>query len=168
LEKKMIRSVTAAALLAALVTPALAENTQFGEAGAWAILKDGDRFDNCFAEAQFSDGVLLRMGLLDDAKKSFVGVFNSAWTQFEEGSTYPVAVAVDGKAFEAELIESVSGRKVGDLHGAEVTLKDPGLLEAVAAGKSLTFMSDGAEMVTVGLDGSAAALEQVVACQATR
>jgi hypothetical protein len=29
-------------------------------------------------------------------------------------------------------------------------------------------MSEGSEMVTVGLDGSAAALEQVVACQATR
>jgi hypothetical protein len=79
-----------------------------------------------------------------------------------------VAVAVDGKGFDAALIESVYGRKVGDLHGAEVTLKDPALLEAVAAGQSLTFMSDGGEMVTVGLDGSAAALEQVVACQATR
>lgn len=164
----MIRCTTAAALLAVLALPALAENVPFSEAGAWAILKDGDRSDNCFAEAQFSDGVLLRMGFLDDAKKGFVGVFNGAWTQFEKGTTYPVAVAVDGKAFEAVLIESVYGRKVDDLRGAEVTFKEPALLEAVAAGKSLTFMSEGSEVVTVGLDGSAAALEQVVACQATR
>jgi hypothetical protein len=97
-----------------------------------------------------------------------IGAASGAWTQFEEGTTYPVAVAVDGKAFEAVLIESVYGCKVGDLRGAEVTFKEPALLEAVAAGKSLTFMSEGSEMVTVGLDGSAAALEQVGACQATR
>jgi hypothetical protein len=164
----MMRRTTAAALFAVVALPVLAENVPFGEAGAWAILKDGDRSDNCFAQAQFADGVLLRMGLLDDAKKGFVGIFNGAWSQFEDGKTYPVAVAVDGRSFDAMMIESVHGRKVGDLHGAEITFKEPALLEAVAAGQSLTFVSEGSEMVTVGLDGSAAALEQVVACQATR
>lgn len=73
-----------------------------------------------------------------------------------------------GKGFEGMELDKVAGREAGDFHGAEIVFKDPIYLEILTAGNSLTFMSDGTEMETVGLDGSSAALEQVVACQAKK
>ena len=150
------------ALGAALATPALAVDlTQWGTSGDWVILQDPNHGNDCLAQSTFSDGSMLRMGFQDKGKKGFLATFNPVWKEFKLDHKYPVAYLLDQDLFEGE----ARGVEADGLPGAQVHFEDVNFLVDLAKRETLTFLSDGAEIVKIGLKGSDDALKQVIACQ---
>ena len=159
--KKMISTF---AMVLALATPALAVDlTQWGTSGDWVILQDPNHGNDCLAQVTYSDGSMLRMGFQDKGKKGFLATFNPAWKEFKIDRKYPVAYMLDQDLFDGE----ARGVEAGGMPGAQVHYEDVDFLVDLAKRETLTFMSNGAEIVKIGLKGSDDALKQVIACQET-
>lgn len=152
------------ALLAALVaTPVYAVDlVSWGTSGAWTIFQDPNNGNSCLAQAQLSDGSIIRMGFQDKGKKGFLANFNPAWKEFKIDRKYPVTYMLDADTFEAE----AHGKEVAGMPGAEIHFEDINLLVDLATKNTMTFMYGGAEIVKIDLKGSKDAMTQVVACQA--
>jgi hypothetical protein len=150
------------ALGLAMATPALAvELTEWGTSGDWVILQDPNHGNDCLAQVSYSDGSMLRMGFQDKGKKGFLATFNTAWKEFKLDHRYPVTYMLDQDLFEGE----ARGVDAGGVPGAQVHFEDVNFLVDLAKRETLTFMSNGAEVVKISLKGSDEALKQVLACQ---
>lgn len=161
-ENEMKTTMTFLAVSLALATPLHAlDLTQWGTSGDWVILQDPNHGNDCLAQATFSDGSMLRMGFQDKGKKGFLATFNPAWKEFQPDRTYPVSYMLDTDRFEGE----ARGVEAGGMPGAQVYYENVDFLVDLAKRETLTFMSNGAEVVKIGLKGSADALTQVLACQ---
>lgn len=153
------------AMTLALSSPLFAlDLTQWGTSGDWVILQDPNHGNDCLAQATFSDGSMVRMGFVDRGRKGFLATFNPAWKEFKLDRNYPVTYMLDQDVFEGE----ARGVEAGGMPGAQVHYEDINFLVDLAMRDSLTFMSNGAEVVKIGLKGSEDALKQVIACQETQ
>ncbi|PZQ99709.1 MAG: hypothetical protein DI533_03375 [Cereibacter sphaeroides] len=153
------------ALCFVLAAPALAlDLTQWGTSGDWVILQDPDHDNACLGQASFSDGSLLRMGFEDKGKKGFLATVNPAWKDFKLDHKYPVTYLLDDDLFETE----ARGVEVNGMRGARIRFEDIDLIVDLATKNTLTFMSEGVEMVKIDLKGSDDAMKQVIACQAAQ
>lgn len=147
----------------AAASPVMAlDLVQWGTAGAWVILKDPNKDNACLAQAELSDGTLVRIGLEDKGKKGFLGTFNAGWKEFKIDRKYPVSYTLDDASFEGE----AWGKEVNGLPGAQVSYENVDFLVDLAKKRVLTFSYEGAEVVKIDLTGSDEAIKQMLACQA--
>ncbi len=161
----MKKTLAALAMTVALSSPLYAlDLTEWGTSGDWVILQDPNHDNDCLAQATFTDGSLVRMGLVDSGKKGFLATFNPAWKEFKLDRKYPVTYMLDADTFEGE----ARGVEANGMPGAEVHYENIDFLVDLAMRESMTFMSNGAEVVKIGLKGSEEAWKQVLVCQAEK
>ena len=86
------------------VVPALAEDlVQWGESGAWTILRDPNHGNGCLVQTALSDGSYLRIGFEKKGDgKGYIASFNPAWAAIESGKKYEVAVTFGEGSFIGE------------------------------------------------------------------
>jgi hypothetical protein len=146
----------------ALSGPTFAGQKLFDTNGMSNMFMDGAGFGNCLAEDHYAEGTLMWVRFLDDRSMSSVSLFNADWTRYEEGEEGPVNFSLDDAAAQGDVYH----RRIEGLHGADIVIEGLLLLDAIAPPSTLSLILQGATVASVGLDGSAAALEKVIACQA--
>lgn len=145
------------------VVPALAEDlVQWGESGAWTILRDPNHGNGCLVQTALSDGSYLRIGFEKKGDgKGYIASFNPAWAPIEKGKKYEVAVTFGEGSFVGE----GKGAMMGDMPGIEAKSDSIDLLIALAKEKTVNLSANGGPGLDVALDGSLDALNKALECQ---
>jgi hypothetical protein len=157
--KKFFAPILLGTLLAA---PAYAVDLQpWGEVDAWTVLTDPNHRDGCATETGYSDGTYFRMGFIHKGKKAYIATFSPAWAQIDHNKKFPVEIALDADTFEG----TAHRVKLNGVHGAKIKFDNPEFLTDIANKNKMTISTNGTQVVSIGLKGSKAALEQTIVCQ---
>ncbi|MDT8857717.1 hypothetical protein RNZ50_22255 [Paracoccaceae bacterium Fryx2] len=152
----------AALLLSALATPVLAQGlVAWDTTAGWDVLIDPSLGNGCLIQSEFTDGSVVRIGFDLTEGMGYVTAFNEAWGAIEEGKTYPVSFTLDSEEYEAE----AKGIYLEGVPGADIYFDNEEFLFDIAARQTMVLSHDGAEVMSIDLTGSAAALTDAIACQ---
>lgn len=156
--KPLFASITVVMIAAG--PSAAADLIPWGEAGAWKIYVDPEHANGCLTEVVFDDGTFLRLGFRDHEKKAFLSSYHPGWKAFKPELPYRIAYMIDDTLFEGE----GRGIKKDDVHGIHLSFDNPDFLYELAKGKTLTFLSEKVEVVSVDLTGSYEAVSKTAQC----
>ena len=149
------------ALGATATTAAAQELIPWGASDFWTIQIDPTLGNGCLAQGEFVDGSVVRIGLDRNNGVGYVTAFNEAWDGIEEGAMYPITFSLDGELFDGE----ARGIYLNDVPGADIEFVNVDFFMGIAARQTMTLLSEGEEVMSIDLTGTAAALEAVVQCQ---
>lgn len=133
----------------------------YGEAGGWEVLIDPSLGNGCFLISEFEDGSVVRIGFDRTAGNGYVIAFNEGWGDIVEGQQYPVSFMLDDQQYDGTAV----GMSLSGLPGAMITFDNVDFLADLAMRQTMSLSNEGAEVMVIDLTGSAAAIEQTIACQ---
>ncbi|QEW20012.1 hypothetical protein LA6_002205 [Marinibacterium anthonyi] len=157
------KSMTAAAaLLAVVATTASAQDMEaWKTVGDWNITIDANAGNGCVMSKEYDNGILLQFGLLPLRDGGFFAAYNKDWTFIEEGKDAPVSFLFEGIEFTG----GSEGYITGPWYGGFAFTNNPALVYEFAKKKQMTVTAGDNPPVTLSLDGTLAATEELVACQ---
>ncbi len=158
MKKQLIISATLALIAASAQAQSL---RHWGEAGGWDVMIDPTLGDGCLIQAAYQDGSVVRIGFDRDQGMGYVATFNYDWGDIEEGAQYDVEFALDGENYSGV----ATGIYLEDLPGADIYFDNPDFLFAIAEKYTMTLYHDGAEVMSIDLDGTYVGLEAAIQCQ---
>lgn len=159
-----MKSIAAAACVAALTVPASASAAQleyWGEAGGWDVLVDPSLGYGCLIQAEYTNGVVVRIGFDLNEGAGYLTAFHGNWGDIEEGAEYDIAFDVDGQVYEGV----AQGIYLNGVPGADIYFDNPDFLWDIAAKYTLTLYNENGEVMAIDLGGTMAALEEAMDCQ---
>jgi hypothetical protein len=133
----------------------------YGEAGGWEVLIDPSLGNGCFLISEFEDGSVVRIGFDRTAGNGYVIAFNEGWGDIVEGQEYPVSFMLDDQQYDGIAM----GMSLSGLPGAMITFDNVDFLADLAMRQTMSLSNEGGEVMVIDLTGSAAAIEQTIACQ---
>lgn len=133
----------------------------YGEAGGWEVLIDPSLGNGCFLISEFEDGSVVRIGFDRTAGNGYVIAFNEGWGDIVEGQEYPVSFMLDDQQYDG----TAMGMSLSGLPGAMITFDNVDFLADLAMRQTMSLSNEGGEVMVIDLTGSAAAIEQTIACQ---
>lgn len=148
-------------LAVAPVVASAAETEEWGMSGDWEILVDRTLNNSCFTYIEYEGGTILRMGIDKTEDNYYLMMFNPDWTDIEKGEKIKSTLYLDNEPWQAEWI----GIWWDDLPGVEVSSDSVGFIEDFVKRQSLRIVHQGEEIDHLSLEGSAAALLNVLQCQ---
>lgn len=158
-----IRKICAAAAVALGVASGAGaqELVQWGQAGGWDILVDPSLGNGCLIQAEYTNGVLVRIGFDLEGGVGYVTAFHDNWGDIVEGETYDVGFDLDGEYYEGV----ARGLYLNGVPGADIEFDNPDFLWDIAARQTLTLYNAHGEVMAIDLSGTMVALEGVIDCQ---
>jgi hypothetical protein len=152
-------------VLAALLAGAGAVPAQtldyWGEAGGWDVLIDPSLGNGCLIQAEYDNGVTVRIGFDMVQEMGYVTAFNEAWGDIVEGQSYPVAFDLDGEQYEGEAV----GLYLNGVPGADILFDSTDFLWDIAAKQTMTLYNENGEVMTIDLTGTMVGLDAALQCQ---
>lgn len=152
-----------AAACAALLVPAAQaqELVYWDEVGGWDILVDPSLGNGCLIQAEFTNGVLVRIGFDPDAGGGYVTAFHDNWGDIIEGETYDIGFDLDGQ----EYLGVARGMYLDGVPGADIMFDNPDFLFDIAARQTMTLFNENGEVMSIDLTGTMVALDATLDCQ---
>ena len=154
-----------AMLTAAFAGPAVGQESgtaKWGQVGGWRIAVDRTGGNSCFAVQRYDDGTSLLLGLGPKDGGLYFLLGNTAWPSLQAGKNYRMKFVFDNrKDFEGEMAAVAFGGKI--ILAAAGIRAD--LAASFMAGDSLRLYHRDAEVASLSLRDTDAALLQVMACQ---
>ncbi|QIZ82553.1 hypothetical protein HFZ77_11045 [Thalassovita gelatinovora] len=148
------------ALTAPVMAPA-ADLEYWGEAGGWDIMIDPTLGNGCLIQAEYDNGVLVRIGFDLNEESAYLTAFHDNWGGIEEGAQYDISFDLDGQSYEGE----ATGIYLNGMPGADIYFDSEDFLWDLASKYTLTLYNDNGEVMSIELGGSMVALEEAIACQ---
>lgn len=154
--------VAAAVIGAGLSGAAIAQELVYWDAaGGWDILVDPTLGNGCLIQAEYTNGVLVRVGFDMDAGVGYVTAFHDNWGDIVEGESYDVGFDLDGEYYEGV----ARGMYLNGVPGADIEFDSPDFLWDIAARQTLTLFNENGEVMAIDLTGTMVALEGAMDCQ---
>lgn len=152
--------VVAAALAAG---PAAAQDTeQWGTARGWDVRVDSSMGDGCFVLAGFEDGTVFRLGFDRTDDSAYLMVGNDDWSSIEEGKDYALEIRMDRAApWEAP----ATGVRLDGSPFLFIPLDEADFVDEFMRKHTLAIDYDGTAVAHLSLEGSSAAIVEMVECQ---
>ena len=133
----------------------------WGQSGNWDILVDPSLGNGCLIQAEFQDGSLVRIGFDRNTDQGYVTAFNDNWGDIQAGTEYPITYDIDNQTYEG----TATGIILNGVPGADVYFEDYDFVIDIALKHTMTLSHDGAEVMSIDLTGTHAALEGALECQ---
>lgn len=155
-----IATIAATALL--LATPAHADDVvAWKTVGTWQVLVDTTAGNGCFVTT-FIDSTAVRIGFTPATGTLHFVFANTAWQFFEPGSIYLIEFHLDQRTpWTAQATAFISG----GVPALAAPANNPELFHDVARSAKLVLRYEQRELARLSLDGSAAALSEMLSCQ---
>lgn len=157
----LYRSVVAGLLL--FTSPAFGSELEpWGEAGGWDILIDPTTGNGCLMEKTFEDETLVQIGTVPSRQGGFLGVYNPAWGDIEDGTEGVVRIDFGDALFEG----AVQGKILNGVPGGYAFFDNPNFVDEFAKRNSLTVTGKkSGHSAEISLKGTTKALAAVRSCQ---
>ncbi|MDF1802506.1 hypothetical protein [Thalassovita sp.] len=157
-----LAAAIAASLTVSAGTPALAQELVYwGSGGGWDILVDPTLGNGCLIQAEYQNGVLVRVGFDLNEGAGYLTAFHENWGDIVEGESYGVAFDLDGQSYDGV----AQGIYLNDVPGADIYFDNPDFLWDIAARQTLTLYNEYGEVMAIDLTGTMVALEGAMECQ---
>jgi len=127
----------------------------------WDIMVDPTIGNGCLIAADYEDGSNVRIGFDVTNDTAYVLALNSGWEGVVADETYAVSFDLDGAEYEGEAM----GLFVGDMPGVDIAFDNMDFLQSLTEATTMTLYHDDAEVMSIDLTGSGAALLAAVECQ---
>lgn len=152
-----------AALCAAFFAPAaMAQELVYWDgAGGWDILVDPSLGNGCLIQAEFTNGIVVRVGFDRIEGGGYVTAFHDNWGDIEEGASYDILFDLDGQTYEGV----ARGLYLADVPGADIYFDNPDFLFDIAARQTMTLFNEYGEVMAIDLTGTMVALDAALTCQ---
>ncbi|MCC5976121.1 MAG: hypothetical protein JJT81_19010 [Rubellimicrobium sp.] len=137
----------------------------YGSFGGWNVFVNETR-GTCFAERP-SETSVLQMGITDPAIYAYLGVFTQAPTEAESGRVDEIELLIGEQRFVGGVTEA-AGNIPGGFSGGYIVTEDPGFIEALGAGSSMTATVGTRPPIEIDLTGTADAIDALSACNAAQ
>lgn len=148
--------------LIAAAGPAAAQGLEYwGSVRGWDVMVDPSLGYGCLIQAEYQDGLLVRIGWDANEQQGYVTVVNSDWGEIESGAWYEVDFELDREQYTGE----ARGFYLGGVPGVDIMFDNDNFFEDIARRYSMTVYNGGYEVMSFDLDGTYAGLEEVVTCQ---
>jgi hypothetical protein len=162
--------VLVAVLASATVTAVSAEGNTYvyEDVGGWTIRTDVDRDYRCFAEAEYTNGSVVRAGFNSDDGNFYLSVGDYRWNWVETGTSYDINLAFDDGAQDAFKATGVTLDADYAYPGIRVDIPaemQEKFVEQFMHGYEMHVMRDGDETLTLALVGSLRATRTLDDCQ---
>jgi hypothetical protein len=160
---KILSAAVCAALISVASAPAsLAQDLVYwDQAGGWDILVDPSLGNGCLIQAEFTNGVVVRVGFARIEGGGYVSAFHDNWGDIEEGASYDILFDLDGQSYEGV----ARGLYLADVPGADIYFDNPDFLFDIAARQTMTLFNDYGEVMAIDLTGTMVALDAALTCQ---
>lgn len=152
-----------AALSTVFLAPAVQaqELVYWDEAGGWDILVDPSLGNGCLIQAEFTNGVLVRIGFDRIEGGGYVTAFHENWGDIVEGETYDIGFDLDGQEYHGV----ARGMYLDGVPGADILFDNPDFLFDIAARQTMTLYNENGEVMAIDLTGTMVALDATLTCQ---
>ncbi len=142
--------------------PGNGEFTNKGAVGPWTIYADHDR-GSCLIEGVDPAGFVVQMGLTDNEKVAYVGVFSKTYFEDAGNSKSDISITVNGRAYTGEMTEM--RRKLEDgYRGGYVLANNPDFVRDIQKGHHMMAKPEKGTGVIINLDGTYNAIEAAKDC----
>ena len=159
---KFTKLLAATGLSLMMALPAVAAELEYwSEAGGWDVLVDPSLGYGCLIQAEYQNGVLVRIGFDLNQGAGYITAFHENWGDIEEGAEYGVAFDLDGESYEGV----AKGIYLNGVPGADIYFDNPDFLFDIAAKYTLTLYNEVGEVMAIDLGGTAVALDEAITCQ---
>ena len=153
--------MTVAAALAA--GPAAAQETEhWGTARGWDVRVDSTLGNGCFILAGFEDGTVFRLGFDRTDDSAYMMVGNDDWGSIGEGKDYELEIRMDRAS---PWSAPATGVRIDGSPFLYIPLDEADFVEEFMRKHTLAIDHDGDEVVRLSLEGSSAAIVEMVECQ---
>jgi hypothetical protein len=157
-----LKALGAVAIFALCAGTAMAQDlVPYSEAGGWTVAVDPTLGNGCLLTSDYEDGSTVRIGFDRNAGNGYVASFNDGWTDVVAGDVYDVTFFLDAEQYDGK----ANGIYLNDVPGVWITFDSVEFLADLAARQTMSLMHDGEEVMVIDLAGSAAAIEETIACQ---
>lgn len=152
-----------AACCAVVLAPAAMaqELIYWDEVGGWDILVDPTLGNGCLIQAEFTNGVVVRVGFDRNDGGGYVTAFHDNWGDIVEGETYDILFDLDGQTYEGV----ARGLYLADVPGADIYFDNFDFLWDIAARQTMTLFNESGEVMAIDLTGTMVALDAALTCQ---
>ena len=134
----------------------------WGEAGAWSILVDPATGNGCLMEKTLEDNTLVQIGAVPNRQGGFLGVYNPAWDDIEDGAEGVIRMDFGDALFEG----AVEGKVFNGMPGGFAFFDNPNFVDEFAKRESLIVVgTNSGHRVEIDLTGTTKGLAAVRACQ---
>lgn len=168
-EGRMMRRLILALAIAAAASPSVAQKAEvvlWKDVRNWSVYVDRTIGDTCFASAIFDDGTSFRFGFLQPGSElaMYVAIGNANWRSIESGKDYELFLQLDNEPLwrspaRASLIGGVPYLVIGT--------NEIGFVEELMRKHSLRVHYEGRTILNLSLQGSHAAVREMVVCEST-
>lgn len=134
----------------------------WGESGDWKILVDPATGNGCLMQKTLEDSTLVQIGAVPNRQGGFLGVYNSAWDDIEDGAEGVIRMDFGDALFEG----AVEGKVVDGIPGGFAFFDNPNFVDEFAKRETLivTGKTSG-HSVEIDLTGTTKGLAAVRKCQ---
>ncbi len=157
----MFRFLVSASIAISPMAGLAQASVDWGAEGDWMIRINPANGNGCYAEKQFADGVLVRIGMDPERSGGFFAAYNTAWTHIEDGATGTLLFDFGNEKFAGEVL----GRVEGDLHGGYAFFNNPNFVTEFAGRNTVKISGERGQEAEVDLAGTKRAVDAVRACQ---
>lgn len=133
----------------------------WGTSGEWAILIDSATGNGCLMEKRFHDGTLVQFGTVPNRNGEFFAVYNTDWTDIEDG----VAGTVKFEFPKIRFVGDVVGVAKDGRFGGYAFFDNPNVTLEFAKNNNMTIIGELGRKIEVSLKGTSNAIKAVKACQ---
>ncbi len=134
---------------------------EYSKVGDWTVWIDADR-ERCLIEKVFDDGAVVQMGLTENHKHGYLGVFTQDEVVIK--NKQKIEIDIDGQIFDDKSRGIKAKKLVGNYHGGYILVDDPVLAEAVADGQTMTVFPAKTSAFQVDLTGTHDAMIEGIKC----
>lgn len=139
--------------------------SKYGSAGDWTVYINVTG-SSCLIERVDSQSTIVQMGLTDDSKLGYVGVF-SRTADLSSNSKNDAFVDLGGNMYRSSVTRDQASI-AGGYTGRYVMANNPQFFEDLAGKSTMTMFPDEEQEFIVNLAGSGKAIELARACNSTR
>ncbi len=130
------------------------------EAGGWEVYRSEDLGNGCYMSSAYEDGSLIQIGFDIENDTGFMTVSNSAWTDIEDGATYPVSFSLDDQSYTAD----AHGMALEGAGGIFVEIESEDFLIDLAQREVLSLSNEQDEVARIDLTGTRDAIAAIANC----
>lgn len=159
-------AATLSALLILMSTPATwadeSETVRWKLVDGWDIRVDPSVNNGCYIAATYQSGNIFRLGFDRQNANGYIMVINQNWASLVAGNKYPIALQFDS---ESPWEGNATARLMGTLPALTIGFSTPNVMKELASKSNLKIFYKEKEIATLGLKGSATAVDELVKCQ---
>jgi hypothetical protein len=153
------------ACIGLIVSPASGEDSISWtppEVNGWFIAVDTTVGNGCFIYSIFEGDTYARIGFNPQMSSFYLLVGDLDWNSIEAGKEYNIELQMGQRpSWTAPAI----GGRLGDVPNLIVTSRDPAFVDEFARQHYIRVWYEGREVANLSLEGSAAAIDEMLRCQ---